>query len=182
MIAYKAFLPGCVCRGYQFHMGLNVTESANCAENGFHCAENPLDCLSYYSNIKGSVRYLVDAGGDIDEDSCDSKIACTHLTLIKKLTLKEFIFHSLAYMADHPGRIWNGHVKKDSGVARDGFTIVRGSDPIATGSLGDVLAFAKEQPEGEKITQVALTRVDGKKILPGCWYDIDFKERQVAEK
>lgn len=47
MIAYKGFLPGLICRGYQFRMGLNVTEKANCAHNGFHCAEDPLDCLRY---------------------------------------------------------------------------------------------------------------------------------------
>ena len=26
MIAYKGFAPGLVCLGYQFHMGLNVTD------------------------------------------------------------------------------------------------------------------------------------------------------------
>lgn len=30
MIAYKGFHPGMVCIGYQFQMGLNVTEEANC--------------------------------------------------------------------------------------------------------------------------------------------------------
>ena len=45
MIAYKGFKPGLVCRGYQFHMGLNITDKANCRANGFHCAENPLDCV-----------------------------------------------------------------------------------------------------------------------------------------
>lgn len=47
MIAYKGFHPGMVCIGYQFQMGLNMTEEANCRKNGFHCAEDPLDCLSY---------------------------------------------------------------------------------------------------------------------------------------
>ena len=46
MIAYKGFRPGLICRGYQFVMGLNTTEKANCRENGFHCAENPLDCVA----------------------------------------------------------------------------------------------------------------------------------------
>ena len=35
MIAYKGFRPGLICRGYQFVMGLNTTEKANCRENGF---------------------------------------------------------------------------------------------------------------------------------------------------
>ena len=45
MIACKAFNPGLVCLGYQFVMGKNVTDKANCRQNGFHCAEDPLDCV-----------------------------------------------------------------------------------------------------------------------------------------
>ena len=55
MIAYKGFNKGFICRGYQFSQGENVTEEANCAKNGFHSAENPLDCITYYGNIKDSV-------------------------------------------------------------------------------------------------------------------------------
>ena len=54
MIAYKGFHPGLICLGYQYVMGLNTTSEANCAHNGFHCAENPLDCLSYYSDMEHS--------------------------------------------------------------------------------------------------------------------------------
>ena len=52
MIAYKGFEPGLICRGYHFVMGLNITDKANCRANGFHCAEDPLDCLTYYSNME----------------------------------------------------------------------------------------------------------------------------------
>ena len=47
MIAYKGFHPGLVCRDYQFVMGLNITDKANCAQNGFHCAENPLHWTAF---------------------------------------------------------------------------------------------------------------------------------------
>ena len=46
MIAYKGFNKGLVCRGYQFSNGENITDEANCAKNGFHSAENPLDCIT----------------------------------------------------------------------------------------------------------------------------------------
>ena len=95
MIAYKGFCPGLVCRGYQFKMGLNVTEKANCAENGFHCAEDPLDCLRYYGDINHSEYYIVNAGGDIDEDAIDSKISCTELTILKKLSKEEIAEESV---------------------------------------------------------------------------------------
>ena len=129
MIAYKGFEKGLVCLGYQFHMGLNVTEEANCAQNGFHCAENPLDCLTYYSDMNRSEYYLVDAGGDVDEDDRDSKIACTKLTVIKKLEPCEFFAHA---------------------------------------------------PDSSKITQIAIVRVDGKRIKSGVWYDTNLTERKVA--
>lgn len=179
MLAYKGFSPGLICRGYQFVMGLNVTEKANCAANGFHCAEDPLDCLSYYGDMDHSEYCLVQPGGDIDEDDCDSKIACTELTIVKKLGREEFFLHALAYMMDHPSRGWSRHVKKDCGTANYGYAVVRGIEPVARGKKGDILAFAKEDPRTGKVAQIALTRVDGKQIKRNVWYDIEFKEREV---
>ena len=135
MIAYKGFRPGLICRGYQFVMGLNTTEKANCRENGFHCAENPLDCLSYYSSLEHSEYYIVNAGGDIDEDEHDSKIACTELTVIKRLTKEELFLHGLAYMVDHPRRVWSSHVAANRAMANCGYAVVRGKDPVATGKM-----------------------------------------------
>ncbi len=179
MIAYKGFHPGLICRGYQFVMGLNVTEKANCRANGFHCAANPLDCLSYYSDMEQSEYYLVDAGGDIDEDGSDTKISCTHLTIIQKLSRTDFFLHALAYMVDHPNLKWNGHVKKDTGCAQYGFAVVRGPQPAARGKLNDILALAKEDPQTGKIVQIAMAAVDGATVMPDTWYDVDFIEREV---
>ena len=82
MIAYKGFQKYLKCRGFQFQeYGINETEKANCRQNRFHCAENPLDCLCYYPNWKNSVYYIVDASGDLDEDGEDSKISCTNMRL-----------------------------------------------------------------------------------------------------
>lgn len=180
MIAYKGFHPGLVCRDYQFVMGLNVTEKANCAANGFHCAENPLDCLRYYGDMDSSEYYLVQPGGDVDEDEIDSKIACTELTILKKLEREEFFLHALAYMVDHPGREWNQYVQKDKGRAQYGYAVVRGIDPIASGRKGDILAFARESQDSKKIIQIAVVPVDGRKIRSGVWYDANLKQRKVA--
>ena len=56
---------------------------------------------------------------------------------------------------------------------------MRGSDPIAKGKIGDILAFAKEHKDSSEIEQVALARIDGKTLLPDVWYCIDLTERQV---
>lgn len=93
MIAYKGFEKDLVCRGYQFTKDkVHETDQANCRENGFHCAENPLDCLYYYRDWKNSVYYLVEASGDLDEDGADTKISCTRLRLLKELDFKGFCF------------------------------------------------------------------------------------------
>lgn len=181
MIAYKGFAPGLVCRGYQFQMGLNKTDKANCAANGFHCAENPLDCLSYYSNMDRSEYYIVDAGGDIDEDGGDTKIACTELTIIKRLTMEDFFLHALAFISDHPSREMSSHASRDRAEARNGYAVVRGLDPLAYGTkVGDILALAKEDAAGRRILQLALFRVDGTAVRPGIWYDVDRQERLVC--
>ena len=178
MIAYKGFEPGLVCRGYQFQMGKKVTDQANCKENGFHCAENPLDCLNHYGNMDKSEYYVVNAGGDLDEDDIDSKISCTELTILKKLTREEFFLHCLAYMVNRPAREWCSLVRRDQGEAQNGYAVVRGRDPAARGGLGDILAFAKEDAAGKRVEQIALARVDGEKVLPNTWYGVDLLERR----
>lgn len=47
------------------------------------------------------------------------------------------------------------------------------------GELGDILALARESELGDRIEEVALSRVDGEDILPNVWYGIDWKERRV---
>lgn len=180
MFAYKGFDRGLKCLGYQFIIGKNVTEAANCGQNGFHCAENPLDCLSYYGNINFSDYCLVIPGGDMDEDQIDSKISCTELTIVKKLTIQEFFLHGLAYMMDHPNRNWSSHVQKNSGDAANGYCVVRGIEPVARGPKGSILALAKDDPSTGKIVQIALTQVDGRRIRSNTWYGVDLKERKGA--
>lgn len=181
MIAFKGFEPGLICRGYPFVLGRNVTDKANCRQNGFHCAENPLDCLTYYPDIAHAEFYIVHAGGDLDEDGQDSKISCTELTILKKLTAKELLLHGLAYMADHPLRKLSVNAQWDRGKARGGYAVVRGIDPAASGQLGDILAFAREDAVSGRIMQVAVATVDGGRILPDRWYSADFMEREVRE-
>lgn len=181
MLGYKGFNKGLRCMGYQYKMGLNVTEKAKAVAYGFHYAEDPLDCLTYYPDMNSSEYYIVDGTGDIDEDGRDSKIACTELTILKKLTKEEFVLHALAYVADHPKRQRNSKVCKDKGIAEHlGFVIVTGADPLAKGKKGDILAFAKEDADGN-VLEVAMVTVDGRQVKAGRWYSIDLMERAVAE-
>lgn len=173
MKAYKGFHKDLTCRGYQFHEGIvNKTDKANCAQNGFHCAENPLDCLSYYPDWRNSVYYVVEAGGDLDEDAYDSKISCTQMRLIRKLSLYELLFEAVVYMARHPRRKWSCHVEKEVGTAKDGFVVVRGKNPKAYGEVGDIVALLKEKKRTADLEDVSLFVIDGQKYPMRAWHGI----------
>lgn len=160
MRAYKAFGSDLKCRGYRFsETGWNEEPEANCAENGFHCAENPLDCLTYYPDMDRSVYYLVEAAGDIDEDSNDSKISCTRIKLVKKLDIKAFVTAALAYIIRHPDRPDGPGVCRDNGYAEDKFVIVRGKNPTAGGKEGTYAGLAVEAPDSAGIIRAAVCRI-----------------------
>ncbi len=176
MKAYKGFHKDLTCIGYQFNKyGVNRTKQANCRKNGFHCAENPLDCLFHYRDWKNSVYYMVEAGGDIDEDEFDSKISCTELKLIKKLSLLELLSEGIAYMVRYPNRPLSQIVFKESGEApEEGYAVIRGANPKGKGKSGAILVLLKE--EEQKITEVAVLIIDGKSHFPNVWYNIYGEE------
>ena len=172
MKAFKGFHKNLTCLGFQFREDMvNRTEEANCAQNGFHCAENPLDCFSYYPNWRNSVYYEVDATGDLDEDAVDSKISCTEMRLIRRLSLEQMLFEAAVYMVGHPKREWNYRVRLETGTAWNGFGIVRGKNPRAAGGKGEFLLILKEEQDSPEIEEIALLMVDGKRYHSDRFYD-----------
>ena len=173
MKAFKGFHKNLTCLGFQFREDMvNRTEEANCAQNGFHCAENPLDCFSYYPNWRNSVYYEVDATGDLDEDAVDSKISCTEMRLIRRLSLEQMLFEAAVYMVEHPKRRWNYRVSQETGTAWNGFGIVRGKNPRAAGGKGEFLLILKEEQDSPEIEEIALLKIDGKRYHSDEFYDV----------
>ena len=141
MIAYKAFnkdLQATMGKGiYQFEIGRTYEEAAcKCAQNGFHCAENPLCTLTYY--YREDTRFcIVDAGGDIDQDGTGSRISCTKMRIVKEIILNEVGMYGVLYMVKYPNReTESNYVVRDKGNCSKGFLIVRGSNPVAAGATG----------------------------------------------
>lgn len=184
--AYKGFHNDLTCtmgKGtfqYQENKWMEEQE-ANCMRNGFHCCYDPLDCLRYYG-FKESVFYLVAADGDINEDGSDTKISCTKIKLIKKLSVEEFVAHSLMYMQEHPYLKTNNTVKKDKAVGKsnNGFWIVRGKSPVCRAPVGTVVGMAQEAPDSKEIVAVTVYKVDGREYLPDCAYFVNGKEAKGA--
>lgn len=174
--AYKMFNKDLTCtkgKGiFQYDPGVwYEEEEANCVRNGFHCAENPLDCLSYYPDWDRSVCYQVEIGGDVDEDARDSKISCTRIRLVRKLTLENFVLEACTYIIDHP-HVQNAPcVKLEEGsTGGNPFVIVRGRNPKAKGKKGDIIAILQNDEKGE-IMAAGMYKVGEKGNVPGFWYD-----------
>lgn len=175
--AFKMFNKDLTCtmgKGqFQYEEGKWFEEpDANCAKNGFHCAKNPLDCLSYY-RWNDSVCYLVEIGGDIDEDAHNSKISCTRMRLHAKLSLEDFVTAACRYIYRHPLMPDNTCVKAERAIAgNDHFCIARGKDPKACGKLGDLIALLQEKQDSREIRQAGVFEIDGVNLLPDTWYNV----------
>lgn len=175
--AFKMFNKDLTCtkgRGiFQYEEGRWFEEpQANCVKNGFHCAKNPLDCLDYYG-WDSSVCYLVEIGGDIDEDAYNSKISCTRMKLRARLSLEDFVAEACRYICRHPHMPDNTRVKAERATAgKEHFCIARGKEPKARGNLGDLIALLQEKQDSREIRQAGVFEVDGINLLPGTWYNV----------
>lgn len=151
MLAFKAFSKELTAtRGnnqngpFQFKEGIKYIESeCKCAKNGFHCAENPLCCLTYYN--ENSRFFIVKAEGDINQDGHGSRISCTELTLVKEISLLQMGTYACQYIAKYPKReLESTYAVKDQGKCTGEFLIIVGKKPTAQGKIGSVLFFMEE--------------------------------------
>lgn len=178
MRAYKAFNKDMTCThgsgSYQYKENTIYTEErAQAHEAGFHCASYILDCFNYYPKSADTVICPVEALGDIDEDGNDTKISCTVMKIGKRLTAEQIVFEALLYLKNHP-KFNDRNIHQDKGKD-DFFCIVRGRNPIASGSKGTVLGFIEENSRHE-VTGLAIYKVGCEGIQPGRFYNLEGKE------
>ena len=189
MIAFKGFTKDLTARlgrgTYQFETGKTYTEeSSKTVRSGFHCCENPFECLGYYSLNTDDRFFLVEATGSIDEDE-QERIACTELTLLKELSNKEFAGYGMTYIIKHPMRDKWQHRGRGAVVAKDAaegseedfIAIARGACPKVKGVKGAILGLILEPAKGN-ITGAKLFTVTEEQA--GKWYTID-ESRQLLE-
>lgn len=161
MRAYKGFTPDLrSCLGgkpVQFKIGgVYEEEKSKTVRAGFHCCENPFECLTYYRY--GKDRFcVVEAEGDIDEDQ-DERISCTRIKILKELSQQEFFLAGVAYMVSHPKRTgWEKHstgveVAKEYAEAKlpEEIAIARGANPAVEAVPGAFVGLIRER--GDRIT------------------------------
>lgn len=180
MQAYKGFNKKLQCTGghgvFTYEPGKTYMEqTSKTASSGFHCAEYLPDCFKFYPPDGENRFFLVEAGGSIDEEAGDSKIACTEITLVKELNRKQMAIACMMYMAAHPKRNWKEsgwhyHIDKNKAETVRGIAIARGTNPKAKGGNGSVIGLVLE--EGGQIIQAKAAEIDGIRIKPDTWYTI----------
>ena len=183
MIAYKGFDKDLVCtRGkgrFQYEVGKTYKEDeAKCASTGFHCVEEPIEVLKWYTEG----RYcIVEASGDIHEDG-DERISCTEMTILKEITLQQLGILECRWMQQHPDRKYSRMVKKNTGEApKDGIVVVRGKNPRAAGGEGATLFLVKEG-KSKEIEEVGVFQVDGVEHMPDTYYRVDGRASRCKKK
>lgn len=188
MVAYKGVNPDGTNRlgkgRILYEVGKTYKEErSKTVAAGFHCCENPFECLSYYT--LGEDRFFqVEALGDIDEDG-DERVACTEMKIIRELTIRDFVMAGLSYMVSHQKREGWEKTKCSVKIARDVASaplvaIARGRNPVASSQEGGYIALVGEDVNGY-IWAVRLKKIDGKKYKPGINYTLSFAGEVVPK-
>lgn len=184
MIAYKGICQDMTARlgnhdGEVFKIGRTYkVKKAKTAREGYHCCENPAQCLGYY-DLRSDRFFKVEASGSIDEDDKE-RIACTEITILEELDTKGFFKACMSYITAHPDREewqWYGkgvEISKDEAKAAV-IAIARGTDPRAMvgGKIG-YIGLIKEDANGE-LTAARVAKIDGEMRYSGTWYHINSR-------
>lgn len=187
MIAFKGFHNNFQCtmgKGtFQYEVGKTYEEKeCKCTANGFHCCENPLDVLDYYRGQHD--RYaVVKAEGDINQDACGTKIACTKMTILKEITRLELGAYGCDYIRKHPEReITSPNLYMDKGKcnASSDFVIVRGKKPRAAAVAGGCFFLLIEEPDSPEIKDIYVYCANGTDAKPDTYYTI--REGRLCEE
>ncbi len=189
MIAYKGFTQEMTARlgkgNMLFQPGVLYRENASkTVREGFHCCENPFECLTYYPLHSGNRYWQVEASGSIDEDG-EERIACTELKLLRELGIRQLAGYGMEYIVKHPLRAdWKQSgtgimvaADRAEGKREGDIAIARGRQPRVWGVEGAICGLLMEDENGLIIS--ARLFVMGWQQA-GKWYTIDT-QRNLKE-
>ena len=89
----KVLKPDWTCRGFQFEVGKTFEEDVKpeCCERGFHFCTKASDCFKYYKFDPNNKVAEVEALGDVDTHSDDSKCSTNKLHIIREVSWQEVL-------------------------------------------------------------------------------------------
>ena len=90
--AYKVFSRDLICRDFQYEIGKTYrhSKSIQMCSSGFHACQKLIDCFRYCSFCPTENRVAeVLVWGDIQRDSCDTKVCASRIHIIRELSWQE---------------------------------------------------------------------------------------------
>ena len=200
IIAYKGMDENMRCRGKQYEVGKTYTEDkADCCHAGMHACVNPFDVFSYYQ-LNGKNRFFeVECSGDVSKGDCDSKLACTELTIKGEMNFAGLVKATVQAVFDRvkeKGSFFSGDYStagtsgysSTAGTSGDSSTaaatgsfckaestgansiaVANGYESKARGAMGDYLVLT-EYDSNLNLVRAKMAQVDGDQIKPHVWY------------
>ena len=197
--------------GFRYELGKKYEDNGaiRCGGSGFHSCKTPLDVFRYFAPNKS--RYFVcEAGGIVDEDNEDSKIASSELTLTAEIWIPGLVKAHIDYVKSHtttehtdPKQATAGDygaatagdcgaaTAGDRGAATsrgsvtvgvNGTGLVRGNGVKIRGGLGAILVIAEEEENSYDLAHWKAVVVDGKTVKADTWYKLMNGELVEAEQ
>ena len=90
---FKVFNPDWTCRGFQYEVGKTYEENVNprVCKRGFHFCTKASDCFNYYRFDPNNKVAEVEALGDVDTHSDNSKYSTNKLHIIREVSWQEVL-------------------------------------------------------------------------------------------
>lgn len=203
LTTYKGTEKDMKCHGgFRYELGKKYEDNGaiRCGGSGFHSCKTPLDVFRYFAPNKS--RYFVcEAGGIVDEDNEDSKIASSELTLTAEIGIPGLVKAHIDYVKSHtttehtdPKQATAGDrgaaTAGDRGAATsrgsvtvgvNGTGLVRGNGVMIRGGLGAILVIAEEEENSYDLAHWKAVVVDGETVKADTWYKLMNGELVEAE-
>ena len=203
MITYKGTDKDMKCHGgFQYELGKKYEDNGaiRCGGRGFHSCKAPLDVFRYFAPNKS--RYFAClAGGTVDEDTADSKIASSELELKAEIGIPGLVKAHIEYVKAHTTTEHTDHKQATAGdcgaatagdhgaatsrgsvtVGVNGAGLVRGNGVKIRGGLGAILVIAEEEENSYDLAHWKAVVVDGETVKADTWYKLMNGELVEAE-
>ena len=211
LTTYKGTEKDMKCHGgFRYELGKKYEDNGaiRCGGSGFHSCKTPLDVFRYFAPNKS--RYFVcEAGGIVDEDNEDSKIASSELTLTAEIGIPGLVKAHIDYVKSHTttehtdpkqatagscgaatAGAYGAATAGDYGAATsrgsvtvgvNGTGLVRGNGVMIRGGLGAILVIAEEEENSYDLAHWKAVVVDGETVKADTWYKLMNGELVEAE-
>ena len=93
MKGYKVFNSDWTCRDFKYEVGktYEMKETPICCNNGFHFCTSLSDCFNYYSFNTNNKVAEIEALGEIDKSSDDTKHCTNKIKIVRELAWEEVL-------------------------------------------------------------------------------------------